>query len=66
MLEALPSLYPGDLRAVRMRFAAQAASGQPPEAAALVTTLAEEAGFRKMERRPIGFGAGLANPALVN
>ena len=55
-LAALPSLYPGDLRAVRQQFAVQALTGERPHAAAVLEALEREAAYRKSEVRPIGFG----------
>jgi AAA+ superfamily predicted ATPase len=57
-LAALASLYPGDLRAVRQRYATDALLGETPDAARIVTALEHEASFRKGERRAIGFGHG--------
>jgi AAA+ superfamily predicted ATPase len=56
-LAALLSLYPGDLRAVRQRYATDALLGEAPDAARIVAALEHEASFRKGEPRPIGFGA---------
>ena len=54
-LAALPTLYPGDLCAVRQRHATDALLGEPPHAAQIVAALEHEATFRKGENRPIGF-----------
>jgi AAA+ superfamily predicted ATPase len=56
-LAALPSLYPGDLRAVRQRYASDDLLGEAPDAARIVAALEHEASFRQGERRAIGFGA---------
>ncbi|MDH4247147.1 MAG: ATP-binding protein, partial [Deltaproteobacteria bacterium] len=54
-LEMIPNLYPGDLRAVRQRFAADVLLGETPAPEALVAALEHEASFRKSESKPIGF-----------
>ncbi len=56
-LAALPSLFPGDLRAVRQRYATEMLRSEPPDAPAIVAALEHEASFRKGEKR-IGFGSG--------
>lgn len=54
-LLALPSLQPGDLKAVRQRYATDALLGQAPDADALVRALLEETRFRKEGLKTIGF-----------
>lgn len=54
-LLALPSLQPGDLKAVRQRYATDAILGQPPGADALTRALVEETRYRKGDTKPIGF-----------
>jgi|GEM_PF-1587112 len=54
-LEMMPGLYPGDLRAVRQRFASDVLLGDTPAPEALIAALEHEASFRKTDNKPIGF-----------
>ena len=54
-LKEFPALYPGDLQAVRQRYATNALLGESPGAEVIITALKDEVSYHKGDGKKIGF-----------